>query len=68
MKSKIISISAISAGFLALILTVGAYIEMVDLFCIVISSVFVILPLYYKSFIGSLIYNNNILLNVVFNK
>lgn len=53
MKSKTISISAISAGFLALILTVGAYIEMVDLFCIVISSVFVILPLYYKSFIGS---------------
>ena len=50
MKSKLIALSAISAGFVGIILTVGAYFELVDLFTLVISSVFVILPLYYNSF------------------
>ena len=53
MKSKTLAISAISAALIALILTLGAYIEITDVFCIVISSVFVILPLYYKSYLGS---------------
>ena len=50
MKSKLIALSAISAGFVGLILAVGAYFELVDLFSLAISSIFVILPLYYNSF------------------
>lgn len=55
MKSKIISISAISAGLTAFILTIGAYVEMADLFCLAISSVFVLLPLYKNSYKGSVL-------------
>ncbi len=53
MKSKVISISAIAAGLTAIVLLFGAYIEAVDLFSIVLSSVFVVLPLYYGSYKGS---------------
>ena len=52
MKSKVISISAIASAFVAICLTIGAYIEFADLFVIVISSAFVILPFYYKSYKG----------------
>lgn len=52
MKSKVLAISAISASFIAIILTMGAYIELIDLVAIVLSSVFVMLPLYYKSYLG----------------
>ena len=55
MKSKIISISAISAGFAALFLLIGAYFEMADLFTVVVSSVFVTLLLYYKSYKGCIL-------------
>lgn len=55
MKSKIISISAISASLTALILIIGAYVEMADLFCLAISSTFVILPLYKNSYKGTLL-------------
>ena len=55
MKSKVISISAISAGLTAISLTVGAYIEFADLFSLVVASIFVILPLYYNSYKGSLL-------------
>jgi len=55
MKSKIISLSAISAGLIAIVLSVGAYFEVADLFMMVVASVFVILPLYYNSFKGSLL-------------
>ncbi len=50
MKSKLISISAISAGFVAIFLLIGAYVEVADIFTIIIASIFVTLPLYYKSF------------------
>lgn len=52
MKSRIIAISAISAGFVAISLTIGAYVDMVDLLMLVIASVFVLLPLYYGSYKG----------------
>ena len=52
MKSKIVSISAISSALCAIALTVGAYIELADLFSLVISSVFVVLPLYLNSYKG----------------
>ena len=52
MKSKIIAISAIAAGLTAIILTVGIYVELFDLFALVISSAFVILPIYFKSYKG----------------
>ena len=52
MKSKVLAISAIAAGFVAITLTLGAYIQFIDLFTLAVSSVFVILPLYYKSYKG----------------
>ena len=55
MNSKLISISAIAAGLSAIALIVGAYIEIADLFALVISSVFVIMPLYYRSYKGSIL-------------
>ena len=55
MRSKIISISAIGAAFVAISLTVGAYFEFADLFAVVISSVFVLLPLYFGSYKGCLL-------------
>lgn len=53
MKSKVVALSAISASFVAISLTFGAYIELIDLVSLVLSSVFVVLPLYYKSYAGS---------------
>ncbi len=53
MKSKVISLSAISAGFIAIALIIGAYFEITDLFMVVVASVFVLLPLYLKSYKGS---------------
>ncbi len=53
MKSKVISLSAISAGFIAIALIIGSYIEITDLFMVVVASVFVLLPLYLKSYKGS---------------
>lgn len=55
MKSKVIALSAISAGFIAIALIIGAYIEITDLFMVVVASVFVLLPLYLKSYKGSLL-------------
>ena len=53
MKSKIIALSAVSAGFTALCLIVGAYIDFADLLALVAASAFVVLPLYYDSFKGA---------------
>ena len=53
MKSKIISLSAISACFIAVSLVVGTYFEILDFFMLVTASVFVLLPLYLKSYKGS---------------
>lgn len=53
MKSKIISLSAVSAGLVAIALLIGAFIEFADLFTLVIASVFVMVPLYYNSFKGA---------------
>ena len=55
MNSKNIALSAVSAGLVALFLLVGAYFEMADVFTVVIASVFVLLPLYYQSFKGSVL-------------
>lgn len=52
MKSKIITLSAVSAALTALALTVGAYFEFLDLYCVVISSIFIIMPLYLNSYKG----------------
>lgn len=55
MKSKIIAISSISAGIIAIILTFGAYFEIADLFCVALASVVTIFPLYYKTYLGCFI-------------
>ena len=53
MKSKVIALSAISSAFIALFLTLGAYVTFIDLISVVFASAFTVLPLYYKSFTGS---------------
>ncbi len=52
MKSRAIALSAISAAFVAIFLTFGAYVEFFDLIAVVIASVFVILPSYEDSRLG----------------
>lgn len=49
MKSRVIALSAISASFCALLLTLGAYFEVVDLISVTVATVFIILPYYYGS-------------------
>ena len=49
MKSKLITVSAISSALVAISLTVGAYFEVADLFSLVLASAFVTLPLYFNS-------------------
>lgn len=53
MKSRVVALSAISAAFIALFLTLGAYIEFIDIISVIIASVFTLLPMYYKSRTGS---------------
>lgn len=53
MKSKVIALSAVSAGFVSLCLIIGAYLDVADLLALVTASAFVVLPLYYDSFKGA---------------
>ncbi len=55
MKSKVLALSAISAGLQAVFLTVGAYVMEADLLCLVIASAFSTLPFYYNSYKGSIL-------------
>lgn len=55
MKTRVITVSAISAGLVAICLALGIYVELVDVMSLVLSSVFVILPLYLKSFKGAVL-------------
>lgn len=55
MKSKVVALSAISAAFVAVFLTVGALVDFIDVIMITAASVFVTLPLYYKSYKGSIL-------------
>ena len=55
MKSKTIALSAISSAFIAIILTLGAYIEIIDLMSVIVSALFSTLPLYYKSKKGAIL-------------
>ena len=52
MKTRVLTLSAISASFVALFLTLGAYIEFIDLIAVLFASLFVILPIYYDSYLG----------------
>lgn len=52
MKSKVIALSAISAAFISIFLTLGAYIEFFDLIAVLIASIFVLMPLYLGSYLG----------------
>ena len=55
MKSRAITVSAISAGLVAISLAIGIYLGFADVFALIISSVFVILPLYLKSYKGAIL-------------
>ena len=55
MKSRVIAISAISASFVAISLTLGSYFPVIDLASVILASAFVVLPLYYNSFTGSIL-------------
>ncbi len=52
MKSKLIAVSAVSAGFSAIFLTFGAYFEFFDLVGVVFASIFAVLPIYFNSYKG----------------
>ena len=52
MKTNNLTLSAVSAAFVAIFLTVGAYVEFVDLISVLFASVFVLLPIYYRSYLG----------------
>ncbi len=53
MKSRVLALSAITSALVALVLCVGVFFEFTDLFALAISSAIVILPIYYKSYIGA---------------
>ena len=53
MKSRVIALSAISAAFVALFLTLGAYIEFIDIISVIVASEFIVLPMYENSKLGS---------------
>ena len=53
MKSRVITVSAIAAGLVAICLAVGIYFNFADVFALIAASVFVILPLYLKSYKGA---------------
>lgn len=55
MKSKVVTLSAVSAALTALSLIVGAYFEFADLFMLIIASSLTLLPLYYNSYKGSIL-------------
>ncbi len=55
MKSKLITVSAVSAALISIVLTLGAYIEFIDLVMLVLSVIFVVLPLYYNSYLASVL-------------
>ena len=55
MKSRVLAISAVSAGFVAIVLIIGAYLQVTDIFMLAVSSLFVMLPLYYNSVKGCLL-------------
>ena len=55
MKSKLITISAISSALITIVLTIGAYIEVADLLALVVATIFVALPLYFNSYIASIL-------------
>lgn len=55
MKSRVVALSAMAAGFVALFLTLGAYISFIDIISVIVASVFVVLPLYLESVLGSVL-------------
>ena len=55
MKSRVITVSAISAGLVAVSLALGIYVSVIDVFALILSSAFVIMPLYIKSYKGAVL-------------
>ncbi len=55
MQNKVISLSAISAALVAICLLVGTIFEIAEVFSLILASVFVILPLYFKSYKGCIL-------------
>ena len=53
MRSKVLAISAISAAFIVISLTIGVYVEIADLISLVVASAFVVMPIYLRSYKGS---------------
>ena len=55
MKTKLIALSALSAAFATIFLTLGAYISVIDLPSVLVASCFITLPLYMRSYKASLL-------------
>ena len=54
MKTRNVTVSAISASFIIICLTLGAYVDVTDISMVLLSSLFVLMPIAYKSFKGGL--------------
>lgn len=53
MKSKVVTISAISSALGIILLILGTFVSVIDISCIFMSSIAIMLPLYKKSIIGA---------------
>lgn len=53
MNSKNIAVSAVSASLIAVFLILGAYITVLDISSVVIASLFTLIPLYKKNYLGA---------------
>lgn len=54
MKGKIVALSAISSSLSVILLTIGHYISVLDISCILFASIIIMLPLYKNSIKGAL--------------
>lgn len=52
-QSKLIALSAISAAFAVVLLALGAFIEVIDISCVMLAGLAIMLPLAKKSYIGA---------------
>lgn len=53
MKSKVLALSAISAGIIAILLTIGSIFNFADICVVIFTSLVIILPIYLKSYKGA---------------
>lgn len=53
MKSRVLALSAITAGVIAICLILGSFLSVMDITLTVLTSIVIMLPLYLKSYLGA---------------